>query len=118
MGRVLIVDDDESCREILREAVDGAGHTYAEAANVDEALVCCREQPFDLVITDIVMPGGSGHDLIQQLRGEFPGTRTIAVAAMGELVLAKARELGVDRALGKPFRLPELLRAIEELLPE
>ena len=116
MGRVLIVDDDESCREILCEAVEGAGHTYVEAANVEEALASCREQPFDLVITDIVMPGGSGHDLIQQLRGEFPATRIIAVAAMGELVLARARQLGVDRAFGKPFRLPELLRAVEDLI--
>ena len=115
MAHILIIDDEKSVLDLLRDVFEGAGHEVREARDGDEGLRLSREEPPDLVITDVIMPGRGGLEVIRELRREHPDSRIIAMAGMAR-VLPRAMEMGADYALGKPFRLGELLKAAEDLL--
>ncbi|MEX1182804.1 MAG: response regulator [Gemmatimonadota bacterium] len=121
MSSILIIDDDASVRRLLRKALEGAGHTVAEANNGGTGMQRFREKRSDLVITDLYMPEQDGIETIQQLRAEAPGCRILAVsgeaAARGTPgALRDAGLLGADAMLAKPFDIPQLLAAVEDLL--
>jgi len=120
MARLLLIDDEDSFREILAAILAHAGHTVMEATDGRKALALCRTYPADLVITDLVMPDYEGIELIALLRRERPALPVIAMS--GGLLrsadyLALATKFGVRRTFYKPFPPAALLRAIEQLLP-
>ena len=116
MARILIAEDEASNRLLLKESLEFYGHEVTEAVDGVDALDKFAEMSADLVITDILMPRKGGVDLIKEIRWLDQDVRIVAVAAMGEVVLSEAREVGADRTLVKPFRLTEVLRIVEELL--
>jgi DNA-binding response OmpR family regulator len=99
-----------------------AGHQVLEAADGNKALRICREEPVDLVVTDIHMPGKNGLELIRDLQRDLPRQKVLAMSggaaidANGDLYLA--RSLGALGTLRKPFSVKELLGAVNELLDE
>ncbi len=95
-----------------------AGHEVEEAANGQLGLELYSQNPADLVITDIRMPIKDGLETIEELRRDYPNVKIIAMAAYGEAALSRTRELGVNRAVEKPFRLKDLKEMVEELLGE
>lgn len=118
MPRILIIDDDESIRHLLREALTLHGYEVVEASNGLEGLRLHRAQPADLLITDILMPERDGLECILQLRKSDPGLRILAMSG-GSLrfdldVLALAKSFGARRTFAKPFDLRELLAAVQE----
>jgi CheY-like chemotaxis protein len=115
VARILIIDDDEPFRALLRGMLLEAGHTVAEAANGFEALKLFRAEPADLVLTDLMMPYG-GLATIQILRTEFPHLGIIAMTGGGAHRLDYARGLGAHRTLTKPFTAEQLSAAIAEVL--
>lgn len=117
MANILLIDDDDTLRDVLASALAHYGHVVRQAGNGVEGLKCYREQPADLVITDIVMPEKEGLDTIRDLRRDFPDARIIAMsgglAHDPRLYLHMAEKFGAHAVLSKPFPLADLIRAVE-----
>jgi CheY-like chemotaxis protein len=120
MARILVIDDDDQVRDMLRQMMAHAGHDVVVAADGEIGMRMHREQPADLVLTDIIMPEKDGWEAIVELRKEFPAVKIIAISGGGRLgpysYLAIAKRFGALRVFAKPIEKAELLRAVEELL--
>lgn len=115
---ILIVDDEEQIRFVLRKILEKEGYTVREASNGNEALHTHREKQADLIITDIIMPDKEGLETILELKNEFPDTKIFAMSGGGknspEQYLHMARGLGADRVFIKPFNRKDILSAVAE----
>lgn len=122
MGKILIIDDEDQFRAMLRKALESAGHEVLEASDGKEGVRIYREQPADLVIMDILMPEREGLESILELRRLDPAVRVIAVSGgirFPEMdVLDVARHLGARRTFSKPFDLAQVLTAVQEELDD
>jgi CheY-like chemotaxis protein len=114
MASILIVDDEEADRIVLGSIFEGDGHDVHFAANGTEALRLYLEQPIQVVITDIVMTGGDGLDLITSLRQINPNAAILAVSGKGARGLQSANELGADRIFTKPVEAAALTQAVDD----
>ncbi len=114
MATILVIDDEEIIRVLLRSALEGEGYEVTEAANGREGLDLYRRKPSNLVITDILMPEMSGLDMLLELTREFLNAKVIAVSGAGEEknVLDVAKLLGARQTFRKPFSIPDLLGAV------
>jgi len=114
MATILIIDDEEPIRALLRTTLEAAGHKVVEAANGRLGLGLYRHRPTDLVITDILMPEMNGLDMILELTRAFINAKVIAISGEGGVdnVLDVAKLLGARRTIRKPFSMPQLLDAV------
>src|SRR5512146_1048933 len=80
-GHVLIVDDEPDIREILQTILNDSGFTCATASSVDDALTELQNQQFEVVFSDIRMPGRPAIDLLQEIKNSYP--RTVAIMITG-----------------------------------
>ena len=114
MATILIIDDDDLIRVLLRSALEAAGYEVTEAANGRQGLELYRYRPTDLVITDIVMPEMNGLDMLLELTREFLHAKVIAISGAGgeKNVLDVAKLLGARQTFQKPFSMPHLLGAV------
>lgn len=118
VAHILIIDDDEAVRDLLFEMLLASGHTAVSATNGFDGLKMFRENPSDLIITDMMMPYG-GLATIRILRSEFPKVGIIAMSGGGPFRLDYARGVGVHTTLTKPFTADDLSSAIaKELSPK
>jgi DNA-binding response OmpR family regulator len=122
MATVLVIEDDREVREYLVEVLSRAGHVVRTAANGRDGVALFRDEPAQIVITDIIMPEKDGIETILDLRREHPQLNVIAISGGGrstpENYLHSARLLGADRAFRKPFKNEEILAAVAELAAE
>ena len=120
MSRILVVDDEELARFTIREAFAGADYEICEATDGNQAIAKQREQPFDLIIMDIIMPEKEGVETIFELKKEFPNLQIIAMSGGGQISstshLGWAKRAGAEQTLSKPFSKNELLECVEGLL--
>ena len=120
MATILIIDDEEPIRALLRTALEAAGHQMVEATNGRVGLDLYRLKPTDLIITDILMPEMEGIEFILKLRKESPSVPIIAISGSGRSstidYLAMARRLGATAVLEKPFGREELLGVVAKAL--
>ncbi|HEV2149845.1 MAG TPA: sigma-54 dependent transcriptional regulator [Longimicrobiaceae bacterium] len=117
--RVLLVEDDDSLRALVCEVLEANGYHVAAAANAREALETLQSQAVDLVVTDLMMPGMRGEELLAEVRGAFPEIPVIAVTAFGSIEGAVAlTRAGAADYLTKPFGTPALLAAVARVLEE
>ena len=114
MATILIIDDEELVRVLLRSALEAAGYEVTEAVNGRQGLELYRRNPMDLVITDIVMPELNGLDMLLELTKEFLHAKVIAISGAGgdRNVLDVAKLLGARQTFQKPFSVPHLLGAV------
>jgi two-component system response regulator (stage 0 sporulation protein F) len=114
MATILIIDDEESVRALLRFALEAAGYEVTEAANGRQGLERYRQRPTDLVIVDMLMPVMNGLDMLLDLTHEFLQAKVIAISGAGgeQNVLDVAKLLGARQTFQKPFSVPQLLRAV------
>lgn len=113
-SRVLVVDDDDEMRAVLRRMLESDGYDITERSRATHVLEALRSAPFDLVILDKEMPGLTGLDLLPMLRREFPRLPVVFVTAFGgRQVASTALRLGATSYLEKPFRLAQLRDAID-----
>ena len=107
--RILVVDDDESLRWVTQAQLQQSGYEASAAASGREALDRVREDPPDLVITDLMMPGMSGLDLLKRIRAEYPEVIVIMVTAFGAVDTAvEAMKAGAYDYITKPVNVDEL----------
>jgi DNA-binding response OmpR family regulator len=119
MARILLIEDYDSVRTVLREALELAGHTVIEARNGAEGLALFPQAGADLVITDIVMPDKDGLDVVTALREQVPPVNIIAISGArdsAEDYLDLAHRMGAMKVLLKPFSIAALIAAVDELL--
>jgi len=118
--RILVIDDDEQMRVLLRQVMEWSGYTVVDAENGRKGMQLQREQPADLVITDLIMPEQEGLETISILKREFPEVRIVAISGGGrigpEAYLPAARELGADLVFSKPFDVKKFVAAVRGLL--
>lgn len=120
--RILLVDDNDAIRTVLRRLLSRSGFDVVEARNGVEALSAHKARPADIVVTDLIMPEKEGLETILELRRMQPRLRIIAMSGGGRVraqdYLKLAAALGASRTLAKPFSEAELLKAIQELLAD
>jgi len=120
MTRILVIDDEELTRFTMREILEGAGHEVVEAENGNQGLSVQKDQPCDLVITDIIMPEKEGVETIIEMKRDFPSVPIIAISGGGRTrnldFLKLARQYGARIILAKPFSESELIDAVNDCL--
>ncbi len=118
---ILLIDDEPQVRSLLRRALERNGHSVLEAGDGSEGLEAASEKSVDLVITDIIMPGVDGIELIIELRERRPAVPILAMSGGGmvvppDLLLGNARELGAIISISKPFEMSDFLLAVNAAL--
>lgn len=122
MASILIIDDDDSSRTLLRQILETAGHAVVEAEDGVQGVAQYRRQPTDLLIVDIMMPVKDGMTVINDITRDDPQAKIIVVTGGGQRGQAEffcdaSRILGAKRTFLKPIDPAEMLAAIEELVP-
>jgi CheY-like chemotaxis protein len=119
--RILIVDDEKQFRKMLRKTLEQGGYEVVEAADGNEAIDRHSEHSFDLIITDIIMPGKEGIETIIEIRSNDPEAQFIVVSGSrwygSEVEFEIAKTLGAQ-TLRKPFEREALFKAINKLQNE
>jgi two-component system response regulator (stage 0 sporulation protein F) len=114
MATILVIDDEEAIRTLLRTALEEAGYEVMEASNGRIGLELYRQRSTDLVITDILMPELNGLDMMLELTRGFLNVKVIAISGIHgqEHVLDVAKLLGARQTFHKPLNLQQLLSAV------
>ena len=116
MADVLVVDDDDVIRETLLELLAG-NYQCQEASTAEEALRKLEAQPFDLVLTDVSMPGLSGSELLERVRELYPETPVIIMSGLSDQEQAHSlSSRGAFEYLLKPFRLEVVEESVKRAL--
>lgn len=130
MARILIIDDEIDVRAVMAKVLERAGHEVEVAENAAAGMSAFGARGADLVITDVIMPGVNGVDLVRQLRDARFAGRIIAISGGGNLAsagyapgaittsayLAAASKEGADAVLTKPFERQQLIDLVDSLL--
>jgi DNA-binding response OmpR family regulator len=120
MAKILIIDDEASLRQLMRDVLEQAGHQVTDAPNGLVGVEHFKGARFDLVITDIIMPDQEGIETILEIRQHAPDQKIIAISGGGRTrnaeFLAVAKKVGADEILAKPFSLADLRRAVSVCL--
>ena len=122
MARIIVIDDDVQIRVLLKEILQQEGYEVVDAPDGLEGVRLYRENPADLVITDIIMPEKGGLEIIRELRTDFPEVKIMAISGGGRIgpepYLQIAERLGAKSILTKPIERDELIGAVREALKE
>ena len=123
MSSILVVDDEEQIRHLIRETLEQAGYHITEARDGKEALQQYRLAQADLVIMDILMPGQDGLETTAALRREFPNVKIIAITGGSDMIgilnfLDVAKMFGAHSTLQKPFEMKALLDIVQAELQD
>lgn len=118
MAHILLAEDDTSMREFLGLALGKAGHTVTACEDGLKALETLKEaHKFDLLLTDIVMPGMDGIELAQTATRLCPGLKVMFITGFAAVAMGEQQKEAHDaRILSKPFHLKELVSQIDTLL--
>ena len=113
METILIVDDDPGFRSLMEKILKKEGYPVDSAASVQEAAVCTGRRSYDLVVSDLMLPDGSGLDVLQRARQDMPDVPVVMITAFGTVASAvDAMRAGAADYLGKPLSSPDELRIV------
>ncbi len=104
-GRILVVDDSDESRWILADILDSLGYSVSTAPDGERALILLQQAgfPYDLVITDFMMPGVNGIELLAKIMAEYSWIKVVLISGhLDHEVISKARMLGAFAVLPKP----------------
>lgn len=117
LGRLLVVDDEESVRNLLQRILQGAGYTVDTAADGREVLAKISELEIAVVLLDIKMPGMSGMEVLQQLTANRPDICVVMVTAVADLQTAvESMKLGAYDYITKPFNQNDVVLKVRKAL--
>jgi|SRR4030095_3015788 DNA-binding response OmpR family regulator len=116
MAKILIVEDDDEVRDVLKTLLQEEGHELFEASDGNQAIEQFRRTPADLVILDIVLPDKEGLETIIDLRRTHPNVKIMAMSGGGRTspqdYLDMAKRLGAVEVIAKPFSIDDFLRCV------
>ncbi|MCO4784010.1 MAG: response regulator [Candidatus Cloacimonetes bacterium] len=122
MSKVLLVEDDTDMSEVFCDFLEMSGHKVHTAFNGKEGLALFQQDSFDIIVTDIIMPELDGLEMIKAILAIKPDTAIITLSGGHRLVpevatqyLDASIKLGAARSFCKPFKMTDLLTAIDEL---
>lgn len=117
LKRILVVDDEESVRNLLQRVLTGAGYEVLTAVNGQEALLKISQVDFSIVLLDIKMPGMSGMEVLQQLTTDHPDICAVMVTALGDAQTAvEAMKMGAYDYITKPFNRDDLMLKVRKAI--
>ena len=120
MACVVVIDDQEPIRRIVRRALEQAGHQVLDAEDGELGLQLLEHHPVDVVVSDIFMPGMDGIQMLRQIRKQFPAVKVIVMSggdSSGMLDLRRDAELlGAVKSLSKPFTTHEIVTIVNSVL--
>ena len=117
--RVLVVEDEPLVRNLARTILERQGYAVVTCASGGEALAVLADSSggaFDLMMTDMVMPGMGGRELVERVRAQRPQLRVLFTSGYAEDSRAPESALPLAQFLGKPYSVQELARRVRELL--
>lgn len=118
-GRMLLAEDEEAVRDVLMDILVTRGHEVVTAASAPEAISAMATMDVDLIITDLVMPGGGGYEVLSAASELADPPPLLVITGRGEAHVAEEMAaLGARRCLQKPMRLADVIAAIDEMLVE
>lgn len=124
MAKILLAEDDSSMRAFIKKALERAGHTVHDEPDGMKALDCIKLQrqglsahSFDMLLTDIVMPGIDGIELAQKASKMCPDMKVMFITGFAAVAMnAKQQENKDTKVLSKPFHLKDLVSQVDVLL--
>lgn len=119
--KILVAEDDLLTLTMIEKVLTKEGHQVLTVQNGNDAVKSIEENDFDLVITDIQMPGIEGIEVISEIMDKKPKTKTIAISSLGRTsgyteFLSLATTVGANGVLKKPFTPKELLETIKDIM--
>ncbi len=115
--RILVVDDEASIRDLCARVLTRNGFEVTMASTGEDAMARLQDAPYDLVISDIRMPGISGMDVLARAKALYPSIAVILITGFGTSEFAdRANQSGAARILTKPFDALELLATVRKIL--
>lgn len=119
--RVLIIDDESEIRSLLTRTLTQAGYEVVAVASGNEGTRACRQQTFDIVVVDMVLPEKDGLETMMEIRRSSPNARFIAMsgAPRAKIMdpLSLALKLGAVASISKPFTPDEFLGSVAQYMP-
>ena len=115
MIRILLAEDDQVMREYLTRALERAGYAVAAVDRGTAAIPLLESEPFDLLLTDIVMPEMDGIELARLAAEMVPGLRVMFITGFAAVTLKAGREMPNARVLSKPFHLRDLVAEVDRV---
>lgn len=113
-AHLLIVEDDAEMRDLLRKVLEKEGYRISVAGDGREAIASLSRKPYDLVVTDMLMPDDGGLELLRAIRQIHPPLPVIIITAFGDWgSYSRALELGAAAFISKPLKMAELIAAIQ-----
>ena len=117
MARILLAEDDASLRGFLTRALERAGHQVIDCENGDDAIDALEHGPYDLLLTDIVMPGADGIEVARVAAARQPGLRIMFITGFAAVALsAQDRAPAGAKVLSKPVHLRDLVAEVEKMM--
>src|ERR687893_2395269 len=117
MSKLLIVDDEQGMRQLLSIVFGREGHSVRVAENGRRALELLRQEPADLIVSDVKMPDMNGIELLRRVREFLPDVSVVMMTAFATVETAReAFKLGADDFIQKPFDVDELKLIVEKAL--
>ena len=117
--QVLVVEDNENVRDLLKRLVANLGYQAVEARRAKDALAHLEKKRMDLMLLDLQMPGGSGLDLLRVLRKRKIEVPTVVVSAYISVAIAQQlADLGVRGIVAKPFKMERIIDEVQNILLE
>jgi two-component system, cell cycle response regulator CpdR len=117
MAHILLAEDDESLRKFLVAALVKAGHTVTDFGDGDEAFECLKDVSFDLLLTDIVMPGMDGIELAKRAAELNEGLKIMFITGFAAVALHPSSNAPKQaKVLSKPFHLREIVAEVERMI--
>jgi two-component system cell cycle response regulator CpdR len=115
MYRILLAEDDQVMREYLTRALERAGYSVSAVDRGTAAVPLLEREPFDLLLTDIVMPEMDGIELAQRAGEIAPDLRVMFITGFAAVTLKAGKQVPQARILSKPFHLRELVAEVDSL---
>jgi two-component system, cell cycle response regulator DivK len=117
MARVLVVEDNYANQRLVRMILESMGHAVICATTGEEGWTRVQEEPFDLVLLDMHLPGLDGYELAGRIKGHRPELQVVAVTACAmDGDRARVLDSGCDGYISKPISVPDLRQCVEEKL--
>ena len=116
MARILLAEDDHSLRGFLARALERAGHSVVDCENGDDAIDAIDQGPWDLLLTDIVMPGADGIEVARVAAARQPGIRIMFITGFAAVALSAAQASPHAKVLSKPVHLRDLVGEVERMV--